>query len=245
MKKQHDMHGFDKPDKPKIHDFTSTQTKSSQFVGILILIVLAIVGGFLLFNWRQVGIPVAFIGLLFFGVGVFAFVGTIYDKFFVHPKEIIAQLVSIDNASEHLAGFAQYVLKYQDANGKVYTFYKNDIYFEDIELNHAYKITVQGSQVKKTGDLMGVSTHSIVSGQERKSLNYMSGIYCPTDLSFREMKKIEMGFMVILIWFTLLFFLLQTILDSIVFAVPAFLFGRWLYADYVTKVNERDKPDEL
>ena len=154
MKKQYDIQDSDKPG--KTHDFT-TNTKEDRFekfIAGIILLALMSVGVFLLYNWRQTGIIGILFGLFFVGVGIIAFGSTFIYKFFVPPKDIMAQLVSIDATSEHFAGIAQYELKYQDENGKLYTFYKKDIDFKDIELHHVYKINVQGSQVKEIGALI-------------------------------------------------------------------------------------------
>jgi len=239
------MQGSGKPEKPKTHDFS--QTKSNQYVGHIILIILTVAGGIILINWRVLDIIPILSGLLFFGLGV-----VVYGSYIIFPtKDIMAQLVSIDEASEYMQSVARYLLKFQDENGKYYTFYKQDMDFEDIELRHVYKITVKGSKVKEIGNLISASTHSLASGPESKSLNYMSGLYYPRDPFFREMEKIEMGIMVILFWFAQLILLILLvrslpIIDSetIGYAVGVCVVARCLYADYVAKVDEMNKPDE-
>jgi len=161
LKKEGNTQNYHKTDKPRIHDFTVPSIKkSSAFAGWLIISFLTIAGAYLLFYSRQLGLSFfgVFTAVLFFGVGVFAFVSTIVYKLFIRPKEVVAQLVSINDAKS----FAQCILKFQDTNEKVYTFYKIDINFEDISVSHVYRITVQGSRVLDVGDL--ISTTPIYHG---------------------------------------------------------------------------------
>jgi len=207
-----------------------------------------IVGGTLLYFWRQVGIVGILFGLFFAGTGVFVHIHFILHK--LKPiKKAPAKLVSIDKGSEYMeyAGRVLYVLKFEDEYGKYCYYPLNDV--DGYEEGRFYEITKKDTKVLEVGNVINHSMPFSMREVSAKKTGYMSGIHLPMGQG-GKLEKLEVPFMLVIIWFIQIVLLTMpigiilsinsiiTVIIAIPFSTPAFMVARILYTDYKIKKDE-------
>jgi len=210
--------------------------------GFVIMWILMTIGGAFIYFWRHSGILGVIFGLFFVGIGVYAHIHFFLHKF-APIKQVHALLVSIDMGNEYMdyTGKVRYVLKFQDTTGSLCYFPTDEV--GSLEENCSYIVTKKNTKVLEVGALVSNSMQFSVFV---KRPNYMSGIYMPLNGFREEPKKLEMPFMLVLVWFIqfvlLVVFVIANIPTISIYSapllIPIVLVARIIYVDYQAKQNE-------